>query len=59
MKWQRKQKLKEHLPELESSYERWLRRNTPPEIGYAPISKVLLAELEEKLEATDSEEEKT
>ena len=48
-----------HLPELETCYGRWLRKNVGPGIGYAPISKVLLAELEERLEAADSEEQKT
>ena len=47
-----------HLPALESPYEKWRRKNVGAGIGYGVISKAQLAELEEKLEATESEEEK-
>ena len=54
----RKAKAERHLPELESPYEKWRRKNVGAGIGYGVISKAQLAELEEKLEATDSEEKK-
>ena len=55
----KKAKVKRPLQELASPFEKWLRKSVGPGVKFAPISRALLEELEEKLEATDSEEEKT
>ncbi len=53
----KKAKIESHLPEVESSIERWLRGNVP-RMRYALVSKAQLLELEEKIKISTRKRKK-